>query len=453
MLPDEALLAVFDFYVYETSIHVWQTLVHVCRRWRGVVFGSPRRLNLRLFCTSTTPSRDTLDVWPAFPILIQDSDVLAEDMDRLVSLVKRSERVCLIELWGLRSPLDKFFAAMQEPYPLLTDLVLDSPDETLPVVPDSFLGGSTPSLISLSLERIPFPGLPKLLLSATQLGYLYLTKIPHSGYISPEALVPALSALPNLGSFKLEFQSPQSHPDPPSRRPPPPTRAVVSFIGFWFQGDSKYLEDLVARIDAPQLIGLYVILVNQIVSDTAQLVQFIDRTPKLKALEDARLAFETWAASVELYTRTPYFRTLDVTIICKKLTWQLLSLQRVFTSPLPLLSTSENLYIYDVKPSELYWLDHIDPALWLELLRPFAAVKNLYLAEKIAPHIVPALLELVEDRTTAVFPILRNIFLEVVEPSKFVLEGLKRFVTARDVTGHPITVTPWDREGTGFDDG
>ena len=27
----------------------WHTLVHVCKRWRSVVFSSPRRLDLRLF--------------------------------------------------------------------------------------------------------------------------------------------------------------------------------------------------------------------------------------------------------------------------------------------------------------------------------------------------------------------------------------------------------------------
>ncbi|KAN0109365.1 hypothetical protein V8E52_009337 [Russula decolorans] len=36
---------------------------------------------------------------------------------------------------------------------------------------------------------IPFPGLPKLLLSATHLVQLWLANIPHSGYISPEAMV------------------------------------------------------------------------------------------------------------------------------------------------------------------------------------------------------------------------------------------------------------------------
>jgi hypothetical protein len=47
----------FDFYVDEDGetkedVEVWQVLVHVCRRWRSIVFGSPRRLNLQLFCTS-----------------------------------------------------------------------------------------------------------------------------------------------------------------------------------------------------------------------------------------------------------------------------------------------------------------------------------------------------------------------------------------------------------------
>ena len=46
MLPDVALLKIFDFYV-EARADVWYTLVQVCRKWRSVAFGSPRRLNLQ----------------------------------------------------------------------------------------------------------------------------------------------------------------------------------------------------------------------------------------------------------------------------------------------------------------------------------------------------------------------------------------------------------------------
>jgi hypothetical protein len=45
------------------NVEEWQSLVHVCRRWRSLVLGSPRRLNLRLYCTPETPAKDTLDVW------------------------------------------------------------------------------------------------------------------------------------------------------------------------------------------------------------------------------------------------------------------------------------------------------------------------------------------------------------------------------------------------------
>jgi hypothetical protein len=70
MLPDVALLRIFDFYVDEAErIEDWHTLVHVCLDWRYLVFQSPRRLGLQLHCTCTTPVRERLDVWPPLPII------------------------------------------------------------------------------------------------------------------------------------------------------------------------------------------------------------------------------------------------------------------------------------------------------------------------------------------------------------------------------------------------
>ena len=62
----------------------------------------------------------------------------------------------------------------------------------VPVVSDTFLGRSAPRLRIFALGGIPFPGLPKLLMSATHLVYLHLSDIPHSGYISPDAMITAL---------------------------------------------------------------------------------------------------------------------------------------------------------------------------------------------------------------------------------------------------------------------
>ena len=232
---------------------MWQTLVHVCRRWRCVVFGSPRRLKLRLVCTPTTPARNTLDVWPALPLYIHTRLASREHgADNVVAVLERSNRVHQVRLGNFSSSdFEKFCAAMEVPFPELTELQLLSNEKMVRVLPDSFLGGSAPRLRHLNLDGIPFPGLPKLLLSTTHLGSLHLKDNPHSGYISPEAMVAALSTLNSLRRLSLEFQSPLSRPD---RHPPPPTRFVhPTLTQFWFKGDSEYLEDLVARIDAPRL--------------------------------------------------------------------------------------------------------------------------------------------------------------------------------------------------------
>jgi hypothetical protein len=132
-------------------------------------------------------------------------------------------------------------------------LLLLSNDGESPVIPDSFLGGSAPRLQFLDLNRVPFPGLPNLLLSATQLVRLNLHRIPYSEYISPEAMVAPISMLSNL-EFTLQFRSPQSRPDWGSRSLPPPKRSILPALRtFRFSGVTEYLEDLVTHIDAPQL--------------------------------------------------------------------------------------------------------------------------------------------------------------------------------------------------------
>ena len=103
---------------------------------------------------------------------------------------------------------------MRVPFPELTFLRLWLGDEAVSDLPDSFLGGSAPRLEYLWLRRVPFPGLPKLLLSATHLTILHLEFIPRLGYFSPEGMATALSTLTRLTRLWLLFESPQPCPDP-----------------------------------------------------------------------------------------------------------------------------------------------------------------------------------------------------------------------------------------------
>jgi hypothetical protein len=213
-----------------------------------------------------------LDVWPSFPIEIS-ADVVSFE-DNIVAALERPGRVRAISLGQVSLSLGHLVTVMQEPFPALEllDLGMDSAGETTPTLPSTFLGASAPRLRSFLLRGIPFPTLPKLLLSSNHLFCLSLLQIPHPGYISPEAMVACISALSGLTYLFIGFESPASRPDWRTRHPPPLTRIVLPALALLkFHGVSDYLEDLVARFDAPLLNKVKISLVNQLFFDIRQL--------------------------------------------------------------------------------------------------------------------------------------------------------------------------------------
>ena len=315
-------------------------------------------------------------------------------------------------------------------------------------VPDSFLGGSATSLQFFSLSGIPFPGLPKLLWSATQLGFLWLTNIPHSGYISPEGIVALLSVLSSLEELSLEFQSPQSRPDSGTRDLLPPERSILPALNkIRFKGVTEYLEGLVTHIDTPQLHEIHISFFNQIDFVCPRLAQFINCTPTLRALDEARVQFDDNTAVVKIrYRASESGRdALQIAISCGEPDWQLSSTEQFCNSSLHPISTVEDLYI-EHRYSGLVWKNGaIENTLWLELLLPFTAVKNLYLSEEFVSVIAAALKELVGGRITEVLPSLQNIFVEgSLGPFH---ENIGRFVDVRRLSDQPITISVWSKYG------
>jgi hypothetical protein len=474
MLPDDVLLEIFDFYMDEDvdegvnedeegvdedkdedsgpsakyRIEGWITLAHVCRRWRTIVFQSSYRLNLRLLCTSLTPARATLDIWPRpLPLIIHDFyAILDHCVDNIVAALEHNDRVCQIDLIYLTSPQFEYVkdsAEMQKPFQQLTDLHLSIDGGLESILPDSFLGGTAPRLQSLNLHGVPFPGLPKLLLSATHIVSLLLNDIPHSGYIPPEVMATSLSALTNLESLRLEFRCPPPRAALESRRPPPPTRSILSSLTMIiFKGVSEYLEEILARIDAPRVNELHITFFNQIIFDTPQLFQFIGRRPALMAPETGHIIFNSKAIIVKFPPQTSEYDILCVRVPCTASEWQLSSLEQVCASSLPPVSMLEDLYIFEDRENPPRWQDDVENTLWLDLLRSFVAVKNLYLSDESVRHIAPALQELVGGRTTEVLPTLENIFLDSFWSSALP-EGIEKFVAARRLTSHPVAVSRW----------
>ena len=104
MLSEDVLLEMFTFYVYEDpDLDGWQKLVHVCRRWRSVVFASPHRLNLQLLCTNKRPVKKMLDIWPALPIVVSGGYDTVDGIENIIAAlehnIKLSSRILQISYW------------------------------------------------------------------------------------------------------------------------------------------------------------------------------------------------------------------------------------------------------------------------------------------------------------------------------------------------------------------
>ena len=454
ILTDDVLLEIFDLCRENNSNHShpnqWHLLVHVCQRWRQIVFGSPHRLNLQIFCTYGTPVRQSLGIWPAFPIVLDlcsSRPLTPNDEDNAIAALEHSDRVRSVRLHLTSSQWERMATMLLNPFPLLTRLKVHSTDGNAPVLPDVFLGGFAPCLQEIYLHGIPFPALPTLLLSTGHLVILTLSMIPPTGYIPPEAMAVCLAALPKLESFTMEIQS--TNPQPVLIRTPPATRMVLpALISFHFQGTCRYLEDLVAQIDSPQLRWISVVYLNQPHRfQAAQLSEFINRSavPQSNPLRRAHVDFELLGrVSFILYRKANDIGSsqhpVETTISFKTSELQLHDLPHVLSQFDSTLRTVAHLEL-DVPVADgdedlfeevsLGWSD----VEWPLLFRQFPAMHILVASGFLAVYVAIALESITVEMVPEVFPSLHLILIEG-EPHS----SADTIVAARRLSGRPVTL-------------
>ena len=446
MLPDQVLLEIFDTCrklhdgpIYG-SIWGWLELVHVCQRWRHLIFGSPRGLDLQIPCTHGTPVRESLDIWPPLPITIQyhyGKYFTPSDANNLVAALDNPGRLRRVDLYLTRAQLAEVATAMQQPLPTLTHLSWQSVDVNASPFSDGFLGGSTPCLQDLHLDGIVYPALPALLLSARGLVYLSLGNIPPSGYISPESLVACLAALPKLKSFDIEYLSATSHP----HLPPVMRSLLPALTSFGFHGHSEYLEDLVSLIDSPRLNRLDVDYSTRFSVQFPQLFKFIDRSedPNLSVIKHADVIFSHYSVDLEAYPCLESSRDstrVIISIECKKIESQLCHISQVFSQPSTMLSRVVHLKLIQCAADVEY---HIDE--WLNLLHQFSRVRTLYVSQGFSECIALALEHTTGDMVVEVLPVVDLIFLDDRPTS-----CITNFLMARQLSGLPVTIVDTQAE-------
>jgi hypothetical protein len=456
-LPDDALLEIFGFYMAHPlpppshEEDAWHTPVHVCRRWRCVVFGSPRRLDLRLLCINRRLLK-TLDIWPELPIIMHVDDenfYQLPSITNVISVLKRQDRLVKIFMARIPNWFLKEVATTSGPFPALIELDLSlALFENYPqILPDSFLGGSVPRLRSFSLWRIPFPALGKLLLSTCDLVTLSLSFTADSEYLSPEAMVDILSTLTMLMSLDLFVDTPQFRTRRARRRPPALTRVVLpALTNFEFDGNGVYLDDIISRFDAP-LDCIAMTFSEDESSDIPLLCDFIGHTKIPNAPYRADISDHNGSAKILLFQRKGDVdvKMLNLEFKCPVdgIDTHLSSLEKACSSLSSLLPSLEHLSIYQHEVGywpPLQWQLNLENSTWMEILRAFTSVKDLILDEPAGLSVASALQKPAGEQVTEILPALQTIFLEGLQSSSPVPEGIPKFVAARELSGLPVVV-------------
>ena len=452
MLPEDVLLEIFTFYMCgAVNDDEWEALVHVCRRWRSIVFSAPRRLNLKLVCTSGTPASKMLDTWPALPIVVRVRGGFDEIRENVRAALEKHDRICKVHVdYATYDYLKELVEAMQVTFPTLTDLHVRaflnrySHNDTVSF-PESVLGGSAPNLRSLSLVNIAFPGLPNFLSSSPGLVSLSLSEIPQSGYIPSDTMIDCLSSLTRLEYLQIDFPFSELHSAGASRRQPPPTRSVFPVLNqLLLTGTTEYLDQFLPHIEAPLLHHVHIRFANvgQPIFDISRILRWVGLTGAFEAFDQAYMYFRNFYFHVALSSRK---EATDGKVLTLSLEWDGSSwkLPELTLDSCDHFSEPFDLCAFD--PGFLpAWRNSIGNAPWSHLVRFFAVMKSMYLARGVAVLVVPALQDLTGPGVTEVLPVLRNIFVERLDALGPVQEALGQFVAARQLlSGHYIDVQCW----------
>ena len=462
-LPDDVFLEIFDLFLRDLAdypvqrMRKWLILAHVCQRWRRIIFASPRRLDLYLACICGTPVRQNLVYWPPilplvidYPGTVSFHDPTPGDEDDIVAALTHADRIHRVDIYATSSLFRKVIDVMQKSFPVLTYLKLAKDQDeflrTFPILPRGFLGGSAPRLEHLYLSGVSFPGLPTLLLLASNLLILRLNDIVQN--IPPETMAAGLAVLTRLSTLSIKFVRALSQLNQGRSRSNRPMPIILPALTlFHYQGYSEYLEDLLALIDTPMVDAITIeYFVGEI--QIPQLARFIGRTKNLKDAQfrNAYVTFSHDQVNVELELNPPLGEpqtdvNLKLTLLGPWLDIQAPYVVGVLDQVVALFSNVGHLFTH---ASCLEWRDmaDLDSNEWLRFLRLFPAVETLHLSGDIVPYIVSAFEDIPEEMLTETMPALHMLWLDEGESREEdrPVGSITRFLTLRQLSGCPVTV-------------
>ena len=402
-LPNEVLLEVFDQYRSVTagkrtgSQGWWYTLVHICRRWRQLVFASSVRLNLQLRCTFGTPVDDMICHSPPFPLVLDYGPRILktwtgeDELGLLFALQHHLPRATEIVLSAPDSTLSKLTKSMTEAAPRLETLILHS--QTLEIVlPKQFLEGGghgAPQLRHLILTGVALSPLqPLLSSSATSLVSLVLERIPSSAYFSPDTLITQMRTMPHLQILSIGFLSAVPRPGFRGERALPPGNNAAArtelpaLTQLIYRGVSAYIEALLSQIRSPRLADLDIAFFHQLTHDiprTGAFLRDLDSTTRAARI-DFDFAHPSSAAAHIALSAPTSSPDITLSVSCSRFDFQVAAAAQLCAGGLSImLEHTEELVLAFHHGSAAVAAEEedVDTRLWRGILAPFRHVVTL----------------------------------------------------------------------------
>jgi hypothetical protein len=207
---------------------------------------------------------------------------------------------------------------------------------------------------------------------------------------------------------------------------------------FRYRGISKYLDSLVARIDAPRLEDIDITFFNQPTLDASQLGLFIRRIESWRPPSGADILSSQGTISIAFTQPEALSTRLDLQIPCEQLDWQLFSMSQICGHSSSLLFSVENLGVETEGPPNVP--DDMDDQEWLRLICAFRGAKDFCVASPLATDISRALRQ-ADEMHEIVLPNLRNLHVQrPVSTAEPLWESVESFVTQRKLSGLPVQV-------------
>jgi len=416
----------------------WYKLVHVCRRWRSLIFASASHLGLSLLCTYRTPVADMLAHSPPLPLVIDYADwsqnltLSPVDKEGIKLALRHRNRVRRIRLAIVIETCATLIDPIDKEFPILEDLYID------PFVycngclklPETF---RAPNLRHLFLSNFALPVGSSLLATATGLVTFWLKYIPTSWH--PADFLHHVSSMHHLQT--LGISAPSNDYD--GRRvvnTPDVTHVVLPNLR-WLEfqggpGGSTYIEALLPHMSTPRLEKLTISFLNERTASIPNLRQFISSAENLR-FTSASLRSDRTRFDLKAYPcNGSGMYALSIVAYCHCYDWPLSSTMKMLGILGPHLSM---VMLLSVESCSGY-----ARAEYRDILRSFNNVKTLRVNGGLIRDISHALKVCDGESTMGLLPELKEVICSASVDEDDLFDSFSALIDAREHAGHPVTL-------------